>query len=85
MKRILSATFFPIIVLLSCTTTLWAQTQEQKVVSLSDSIGHEIDKAERSLPPFPRYQRFPIGANCSSVTFKVSIGLYLRGCGKASA
>ncbi|MBU8922210.1 MAG: hypothetical protein KOO63_10375 [Bacteroidales bacterium] len=54
MEKILSPIFIFIVVLIGCATTLWAQTQEQEVVSLSDSIGHEIDKAERDI-----YHLFP--------------------------
>lgn len=45
MKRIIPM-FFPVIILFSWTSTLRPQTQDGEAVSLSDSIGTEIDEVE---------------------------------------
>ncbi|UCE05770.1 MAG: hypothetical protein JSW07_19600, partial [bacterium] len=51
MKRKLS---LKAIFLILCVTTAWSQQKEGEIISLSDSIGVEIDPAERD-----RYHLFP--------------------------
>ena len=48
------------VILLSCWTAFgWSQTQDREVVSLSDSIGTEIDQKEReAYHLFPDIQGF---------------------------
>ena len=48
-KLILKTLFF-----IFCATTLWSQQKQGEIISLSDSIGIEIDRAERD-----RYHLFP--------------------------
>lgn len=72
MGKIVSPILISVMMALNCMTALWAQMKEVEVISLSDSIGTEIDKAERD-----KYHLFPdIKGFQSARIFRISSSKY---------